>query len=83
MIFFPYIDFSCEIAGRQADHLTIMSDPENSSVAVASAATTEKTNVVNANDNNEETATKTGTSKSLLNHNEICTPFRENNELFR
>ena len=49
----------CRISGRQTDHLTIMSDPENSSVAVASAAA-DKTNVA-ATDNNEETATKTGT----------------------
>ena len=47
------------IAGRQADHLTIMSDPENNTVAVASVAT-DKTNVA-ATDNIEEPATKTGT----------------------
>jgi len=42
-----------------------MSDPENSSVAVASAATTDKTNVVSANDNSEDTATKT------VNNNDV------------
>ena len=44
--------------GRQTDHLTIMSDPENNTVAVASVAT-DKTNVA-ATDNIEEPATKTG-----------------------
>ena len=50
--------------GRQTDHLTIMSDPENNTVAVASVAT-DKTNVA-ATDNIEEPATKTGTKACTL-----------------
>merc|ERR1711973_934764 len=65
--------------GRQADHLTIMSDPENSSVAVASAATTEKTNVVNANGNNEETATKT-VNNNLTDVKDAAAEVTESNE---
>ena len=49
--------------GRQADHLTIMSDPENSSVAVASAAApAEKTNAA-SDSNHDDPATKTGQFK--------------------